>query len=93
MRHTCSTCGYYKNGTLMTENPCKTCEVLTVNEFSNWQPIPITNADRIRCMTDEELTNWVVEVYHGTHEPYFSIRKIIEQGRKEFAEWLKGEIE
>ena len=25
---------------------------------SNWKPMPMTNADRIRAMTDEELADW-----------------------------------
>ena len=61
MRHTCSTCGYCKSGVLLSEvsngreDPCETCEVITVNEFTNWRPIPTTNADRFRAKSDEEL--------------------------------------
>ena len=65
MRHTCSTCGYCKSGVLLSEvsngreDPCETCEVITVNEFTNWRPIPTTNADRIRAMSDEELAEFM----------------------------------
>ena len=73
MRHTCSTCGYCKSGVLLSEvsngreDPCETCEVITVNEFTNWRPIPITNADRIRAMTDYDLADWIANILmcHG----------------------------
>lgn len=29
--------------------------------YSKWNPKPVTNADRIRAMTDEELAKWVAE--------------------------------
>ena len=71
MRHTCSTCGYCKSGVLLSEvsngreDPCETCEAITVNEFTNWRPIPTTNADRIREMSDEELAEFLERVADG----------------------------
>ena len=61
--------------------PCKECY-----NHSEFEPIPQTNADRIRNMTDEELAIWIMK--HDT---------ITErEGRKyglEILDWLKAEVE
>ena len=55
------------------KSPCDTCSLFPCVDDSNMQkvekycpwhnpkPKPITNADRIRSMTDEELAVWVAE--------------------------------
>ena len=86
MRHTCSTCGYCKSGALLSEvsngreDPCETCEAITVNEFTNWHPIPITNADRIRAMCDEDLA-----LFLETATEHGRVDKV------EWVRWLKQE--
>lgn len=85
-RRTCSTCGYCKSGASLTEDPCKTCEVITVNEFTNWHPIPITNADRIRNMTIEGLAEELskVETDGRAYGPL---------GKQHWLEWLGKEVQ
>lgn len=46
-----------------------------------WKPIPQTNADRIRSMTDEELANWFAII--SSSKP---------QSSPEWLEWLKEEV-
>lgn len=37
-----------------------TCSVSSESDFClNYEPRPLTNADRIRSMTDEELADWI----------------------------------
>ena len=92
MRHTCSTCGYCKSGVLLSEvsngreDPCETCEVITVNEFTNWRPIPTTNADRIRAMSDDELRDFFTRILWG-EEPSIKLYMLPEDWEK----WLKQE--
>ena len=38
------------------KEPCKSCKA-TDEGFTNWREVPLTNADRIRAMSDEELVN------------------------------------
>lgn len=40
---------------------CKYVEVNGEKEPSNWKPRPMTNADRIRAMSDEELCKFLGE--------------------------------
>ena len=56
----CKNCKHYQDGTEFTD-PCRSCTVFGDNgKPLKWEPI--TNADRIRAMTDEELAEWIVSV-------------------------------
>lgn len=82
MRHTCTTCRFCKCGVPMDEEPCNSCHVVTVNEFTNWQSEILTNADRIRAMCDEDLALF--------------LETATEHGRVSEAEWmtwLKGKAQ
>ena len=62
----CNNCGNYtwfKNGTQMPE-VCVECRFLDggYGDPSNWKPQVITNADRIRAMSDEELADLIVGI-------------------------------
>ena len=40
-------------------NKCKYTDMQGEKVPSNWKPLPMTNADRIRAMTDEELAEFI----------------------------------
>lgn len=50
-----------------------------------------TNADRIRSMTDEELSEWVIGIMCRTVKPYMEIREKVLRD-DEFLTWLKQEV-
>jgi hypothetical protein len=56
-------------GNCVPHNPfipiCEQCVYVETAEGktpSNWKPLPMTNADRIRAMTDEELEAFLIDV-------------------------------
>lgn len=63
MRH-CGNCANYNLEKMEHTDVCGECFIEGVNgkstEPSKWEPLPPTNGDRIRAMTDEELSEWVV---------------------------------
>ena len=67
MKH-CGNCANYVWGDKKTPlpNDCVTCTTTHVPNGehptpSHWKAKPITNADRIRAMSDEELAEWMAE--------------------------------
>lgn len=67
------------------EEPCKSCNA-TDEGFTNWKKRehpPMTNADRIRAMSDEELAEFLYQVGYDNG-----------WGMKEYAlEWLQQPAE
>lgn len=61
----------------------------TIREWADLIANPKTKIDRIRSMTDEELTEFIIGVCHE----YYGFRRKIERGRIEFIEWLKSPTE
>ena len=57
-------------------------EILTINCYTDK---PITNADRIRQMTDEELAEFLANFKNTFGEEY--------EGEMSCLEWLKDEVE
>ena len=61
--------------------------------------MPITNADRIRSMTDEELARVLAIGCHETREcpticdPIYPYDEVVESCEKCWLEWLKDEGE
>ena len=56
----------------------------------------ITNADRIRAMTDEELAEWVVAVQQDVADYYCndcSLREIFPTEKDSWIEWLRKECD
>ena len=74
MSEDCPHCVFEK-----TEANCRGCF-----EGSHYKPKPITNADRIRAMSDEELAEWLCDIagwlpmYEGKMHPIL--------------DWLKEEV-
>lgn len=68
----CVDCANYVEG-----DPCHICE------FTR-KPKPITNADRIRSMTDEELAEEILELFVAFYEVEWSYEILLN--------WLKKEV-
>lgn len=64
---------------------------MTVEEWKRKNPPiqrkPITNADRIRAMTDEELAEYLDGVCHDLWEMF------VKDPQKMWLEWLRQEVE
>ena len=70
-----------EDGTLILLDECGRHEYCPEDRFEI-VPYQVTNADRIRAMTDEELAHWI----HGViHDP------LIERDFYEWLDWLKEE--
>jgi hypothetical protein len=59
-------------------------------EPSNFKPKPITNADRIRAMTDEELAEFLWDVWRNK-DPFY--KECVDGRLVPFFHWLKQEVE
>lgn len=60
MKKSCGNCANRIEGADRFSKPCSNCVAAIldngeVTDPSHWKPKPMTNADRIRAMTDEEL--------------------------------------
>lgn len=83
MSEDCPHCVFEK-----TEANCRGCF-----EGSHYKPKPITNADRIRAMTDEELARWIATTADDNcpdtaHERYCDNRC-----GECWLDWLKSQVE
>lgn len=72
--------------------------------YDKFIPIAITNADRIRSMSDEELAEWLTNMCEFMNqedeEPYKSIynidtekEKIVHDSYGSIMDWLQSEVE
>ena len=68
------------------EIPCKDCGI---DDREYWQPKPKTNADRIRAMSDEELSVFLWEF--DKEEIARTTENVLE--RRKITEWLKHPAE
>ena len=63
----CDNCANYKGGITFPGDACQGCITEYVNGErkgpSHWEPIPKTNADRIRAMSDRELAYFLADKY------------------------------
>jgi len=50
----CTDCRYQEN---MCKWPCDDCV-----KGDKWEERPLTNADKIRAMTDEEIADWIYDI-------------------------------
>ena len=76
----CKGCAYYFRGE--HEEPCVKC---TQNASDNYKRM--TNADRIRSMSDEELAEFL------THAETLGYNDSSLSGNLEMIEWLQSEVE
>jgi hypothetical protein len=107
MRKHCGNCAVYDRKNMKHSELCGKC---VKEHFPNgkesdpsmWKPLPQTNADRIRAMTDEELAKFIIVntpyrpigdigcSYHGASgEGYFEPHEAM----KDWIKWLKQPAE
>lgn len=55
-------------------------------------PEPVTNADRIRAMSDDELAKFITSGYYQPHCPVGSC-PVVEDCEECWLDWLKAEVE
>lgn len=63
----------------------------TLKEWADSISNPTTNADRIRAMSDEELTEWLTNYVCSNVAPYANARGATYKGK--LIDWLKQEAE
>lgn len=67
----CGNCANYNHERLCHTDVCGKCFVEGANGKcgtpSKWKSKPLTNADRIRAMTDEELAYWMTHLHEDGH--------------------------
>ena len=101
MERNCGNCanGTWCDGKSPITDVCIQCRYVDVNgspQPSNWKPHPMTNGDRIRAMSDEELAKLIVK-----HKPTYSWCKGVREiwmkpnvtKEQAWAEWLKQPAE
>lgn len=81
MSEDCPHCVFEK-----TEANCLGCF-----EGSHYKPKPITNADRIRAMSDEELAEWLAEVNDFGGCPNRGAVNCQSECRQCWLDWLRQE--
>ena len=98
-------CGNCANGTWIKRKDavpevCLVCRYV-LGEPSNWKGKTMTNADRIRAMSDEELADWlartqianVAEALEIARIPWEQPDSMKGEMKKECLEWLKQPAE
>jgi|GEM_PF-2596709 len=51
------------------KEPCKSCKA-TDDGFTNFREVPLTNADHIRAMSDEDLAEFLSSIAYGRETPW-----------------------
>ena len=84
MSRSCKECAHHNPDFI--DNVCLHCSWPEfAGEPSNFKPKPITNADKIRSMTDEELAEFISGKARTFGEEY--------EGYMSALDWLKEEVE
>lgn len=91
MIQTCSKCKNYDIS--ISDEPCRECQ----KAFRRGEGKPnfiasITNADRIRSMTDEGLAEFMIGILCYTKLPYMEVREKALRDN-ELLDWLREEVE
>lgn len=86
LKRNCDICKWSDYPIQAKEAPCENCHA-----GSHYEPFPLTNADHIRSMTDEELAAWLVlaEVRILEKQPKLNKSAML----KDWLDWLKQEVE
>ena len=83
-----------KKGFCDHDNECQsTCEFF--DGRGGYYAEIVTNADRIRAMSDEELAGWLVMLKYGALTPWCDYRCEVERGhdcKKCLADWLRQPV-
>lgn len=81
MKKSCGNCANRIEGADRFSKPCSNCVAAIldngeVTDPSHWKPKPMTNADRIRAMTDEELAHELALVASWDRKQYKKAKAI-----------------
>ena len=83
-------CGDCKN---KGKQICSVCCSYQGGIPDRWEPKPITNADRIRSMTDEELADKFEEIQLKTVKAYGNDDLLLKgELKKYWLDWLRREV-
>lgn len=86
MEKNCLNCKYYDQPSFEMKERCWEC--LRKEElYTRWERKPITNADRIRAMSDEELAEYLDGICHDFWQMF------VKDPQKMWLDWLKQEVE
>ena len=91
--------GYCKTTACINQNYARVWIESTTNKPAQVVYNPVTNADRIRAMSDEELAIILAEGCHNTREcpticaPIYPFDEVVESCAKCWLEWLKQEVD
>ena len=95
----CGNCANYNIERMCHTDICRECFVEGLNGYSGkpskWKPLPLTNGDRIRAMTDEELAWNLIfrrDYWIDWETPVGCYSDQVEAHRKTVA-WLKQPVE
>ena len=72
---------------------CITCNYNAQGDPSAWEPIAVTNADRIRAMGDEELANFICKAYECYRCPGEELCNAIDGKANGAMKWLQQPAE
>ena len=88
-------CGVEENTTCMARQGDQCMEHLITDTPSCPSRVPITNADRIRCMSDTELAEWICGVYDDDESAGKFINGILIERYDEdiMLDWLRAPAE
>lgn len=99
MERNCDNCKY-RNVYYMAP-PCDECNFEYQRQpqkgFQNWEPDAMTNADRIRSLSDEELAEWLAILTDCVNcpcrDPHDQCDTVDGSCKKQWLNWLKKEVE
>lgn len=68
----CETCAHsaWRDGKTAVTEVCLICTFGKDGQPTNWKEKTMTNADRIRAMSDEELAEWISDMAYGRTPPW-----------------------
>ena len=92
----CANCanGVWTSREQQVPEVCISCHYRGDGVPSAWKPMSKTNADRIRAMSDEELTRWLLQFVIDCAEKTTGEECEFEDGSEaELQEWLKQPAE
>lgn len=92
MEKSCFNCKYFDQPSFEMKEFCWEC-LRQEEVYTRWERKPITNADRIRSMTDEELVEFLAPYNSGCPKEHGSVMACHDKGcYKCWEDWLKEEV-
>lgn len=93
----CGNCANYDHQSKQHTDVCARCVIAYKGDKredpSHWKPIPMTNADRIRAMSDMELAKWLSSISivatRMSAEPYLTATQQAVMHEREYMDWVR----